>query len=72
MEQERSLFASKSVAIHLVRGILGIAAAWGAITLWETFPIVSVALASAMLAAFRGCPMCWTMGLCETIYRRPK
>jgi hypothetical protein len=58
--------------MHLLRGVLGAALALGAIALWDTYPIVSVVFAAGMVAAFRGCPMCWTMGLCETIYRRGK
>ncbi|HVZ29830.1 MAG TPA: hypothetical protein VG839_05520 [Asticcacaulis sp.] len=65
------MFASKSITEHLVRGAIGIGAAIGALysfalgTLWSL--VVASALLLIALVAWRGCPMCWTMGLWQTV-----
>lgn len=58
------MFASRSMAEHLVRGIAGVAAIVLATRLgsWWALPLVAFALWT-----FRGCPMCWTIGLFETL-----
>lgn len=58
------MFASSSVAEHLVRGIVGVAAIVLATRLntWWALPLVGLALWT-----FRGCPVCWTIGLFETL-----
>ena len=64
-----SLFASSSVAVHLTRGVLG----FGALTLalaWAPDGWPALLLIPLALWAFRGCPMCWTMGLVQTLLRR--
>jgi hypothetical protein len=66
-----SLFASKSIPEHIVRGCIGTAGLVAAV--WAlSFPeIISVIGASGFflvsLVAFRGCPVCWTVGLLNTI-----
>jgi hypothetical protein len=67
---ERSLFASQSVAVHLIRGVIGIAALGLALSIAKDAPLASVVLALVALLAFRGCPMCWTIGLAETLYQQ--
>jgi hypothetical protein len=64
------MFKSGSVAGHLVRGILGfgllaIALLYAQDLGWWTLAPVVVAL-----VAFRGCPMCWIVGLVETVLQR--
>jgi hypothetical protein len=61
------MFKSRSVAVHFVRGIAGfgflsIALQYGPVLGWWT-----LAPAAAALVCFRGCPMCWTFGLIETM-----
>lgn len=60
------MFASRSVSGHLVRGVIGLGALTGAVVfasaLWPALLLLPVAL-----VALRGCPMCWTVGLVETI-----
>jgi hypothetical protein len=60
------MFASKSVSIHLLRGISGFAAFGLAIAtiqfVWPMLVLIPIGL-----FLLRGCPMCWTMGLIETI-----
>jgi hypothetical protein len=39
---------------------------WYAVAVAEIHPWASLALGALMLLAFRGCPICWTIGLFET------
>jgi hypothetical protein len=66
-------FASSSVPIHLARGALGLAALAAALLgggAWLLLLLVTV-------AAWRGCPTCWAVGLmqtrerCDCAQRRP-
>jgi hypothetical protein len=61
---------SKSLPIHLLRGAAGIGAVWLAVRIGEAHPIGALGLVLVALASFRGCPVCWTAGLIETISRR--
>ncbi len=76
-QSSKTLFASPSLGQHLVRGAIGFGAISAAIALgaantaWWTLP-AALALAGAALVAFRGCPVCWTIGLVETGYRSLK
>ncbi|PXX41406.1 hypothetical protein [Undibacterium pigrum] len=66
------MFCSTSVTVHLLRGI----GALGLLLLAFLVPGLSVIWQGlALIVAFllmRGCPMCWMMGLIETIYERRK
>lgn len=66
-----SSFASSSVSIHLARGVFGIGAAALSLYLFGSGTGLGVAsgaaLSIAALILLRGCPMCWTVGLFETI-----
>lgn len=63
------MFASATLVEHLLRGAAGIGAIWLAVvfsaSLW-----LSLGLGVLALLAFRGCPMCWTVGLVETVRAR--
>ncbi len=65
------MFSSSSLTEHLLRGLLAVAAVIGSISLLAAGTVLgcSVALLSLAFAVvmMRGCPMCWTMGLLETI-----
>lgn len=61
------MFGSRSVAEHLVRGVIGLGALAGAATWSASQPLVWLAAIPVALVAFRGCPMCWTVGLAETV-----
>ena len=65
-----TIFASKGITRHLLRGALGAGALVWAVRLLPLHPFASLALAVLALLAFRGCPMCWTIGLVETVHRR--
>jgi hypothetical protein len=64
------MFASKSLLEHILRGVVGISALWGAVAIAASHPISSLALGAVVLLAFRGCPICWTIGLFETVAQR--
>lgn len=61
-------FASTSLFEHIVRGAIGICLLWLAIDIAFSHPMVSVALGIVTLILFKGCPVCWTIGLFETLY----
>jgi hypothetical protein len=70
----KGMFASNSLLEHLARGFAGIAALAAAIAVaqWSTewwAVSVSLGLGAITLTLFRGCPVCWTVGLIETGYR---
>jgi hypothetical protein len=61
------MFASKSIGVHLGRGVLGfgaiaVASAFATEAPWSMLVALRVAL-----FALRGCPMCWTVGLVQTV-----
>lgn len=63
-------FASSTVWIHLLRGAGGLGALWLAVHLEGTSLWLSLLLMPVVIWLFRGCPICWTIGLFETIARR--
>jgi hypothetical protein len=60
------MFASNTLIEHLLRGAIGIGALWIAVAVAATYPWSSLALGALVLMAFRGCLICWTIGLLET------
>jgi hypothetical protein len=68
----KTMFASSGLVEHLVRGVVGICALNYAISISAPHPIYSLILAGVSLLAFRGCPICWTIGFVETTYRQFK
>ena len=60
------MFASNTLIEHVLRGAIGIGALWLAVAIAATHPWSSFALGVVVLIAFRGCPICWTIGLFET------
>jgi hypothetical protein len=65
-------FASKTLVEHLLRGAVGIAALVFAIRVGFVHPLLALGLGIAMVVAFRGCPICWTTGLIETLHNHRK
>jgi len=62
------MFASKGIAEHLVRGIIGISALAGAASLMATsHSWLGLAALTVALVALRGCPTCWLLGLVQTV-----
>ncbi|MFJ9812561.1 hypothetical protein ACIRTB_30505 [Streptomyces sp. NPDC101158] len=60
-------YASASVPRHLARGAVGFGALIGSLALLPFVGPVSLLLAPVGLVALRGCPMCWAIGLMETV-----
>ena len=61
-------FSNRTVALHLLRGVLGFAALGGA--LFGGSVLAAVVLIPAALVLMKGCPTCWTIGLVQTVQRR--
>jgi hypothetical protein len=59
--------SSKTLTEHLVRGSIGICSLWWAIQISGRHPALALALGMVAIIAFRGCPICWTMGLFGTL-----
>jgi hypothetical protein len=54
---------------HLVRGAAGFGGLIGSFALMPALGPVSLLLLPLGVLALRGCPMCWTIGLMQTISR---
>jgi hypothetical protein len=63
-------FASQTLTGHLIRGGAAFALLYFAIGQQHVHPFYAVAAGLAALAAMRGCPVCWTIGLLETVQQR--
>ncbi|MFI1382485.1 hypothetical protein [Embleya sp. NPDC020886] len=63
----RGGFASATVPRHLARGAIGFGALAGSLALLPVTGPASLLLAPVGLVALRGCPMCWAIGLMETV-----
>ncbi|GAA2787715.1 hypothetical protein ACFQ0M_45960 [Kitasatospora aburaviensis] len=63
----RGGFASATVPRHLARGAVGFGALVASLALLPVAGPVSLLLAPVGLFALRGCPMCWAIGLAETV-----
>ena len=65
------MFASKSILEHLARGIVGFGALAWAVALANApgaqSVISSIGLSFLALVALRGCPVCWSVGMFETL-----
>ncbi|MER6116774.1 hypothetical protein [Streptomyces sp. NPDC001743] len=62
-------FASSSLPRHLLRGVVGFGGLIGSVALLPVTGPVSLLMLPAGLLALRGCPMCWAVGLMQTISR---
>jgi hypothetical protein len=61
------MFASRTIAGHLTRGAIAAALIAWALAHQSSDPGFAALAGIAALVAMRGCPLCWTMGLFETI-----
>lgn len=64
------MFGSKTLTEHLLRGIVGVGCFVAGVSGSSTSPWLSIALLGLALLALRGCPMCWTLGLVQTLAAR--
>lgn len=67
--RESGDFASASVPRHLARGAAGFGSLAASVLLIPVTGPVSLLLAPVGLLALRGCPLCWTVGLAQTLSR---
>jgi uncharacterized membrane protein YedE/YeeE len=61
------MFGSALLGAHLMRGAAAAALLAWAIVHQTAHPWLSLGAGVAALVALRGCPMCWTVGLVETL-----
>jgi hypothetical protein len=64
------MFASTTIVAHIVRGVVAAALIAWALLHQSSEPAFAVAAGVAAVVAMRGCPLCWTVGLVETIAER--
>ena len=64
------LFASQTLTGHAIRGAVAFALLYLAIGQQDLHPAASLFAGLLALVAMRGCPVCWTIGLAETIRQR--
>ena len=65
------MFASPTLVQHPLRGLVGFGSLTAAILLARTPGLIAASAALAVLAvlALRGCPVCWTVGMVETVIK---
>ena len=61
------MFGSAFLGAHLIRGAAAAALFAWAVVDQAAHPLLSLGAGVAALVALRGCPMCWTVGLVETL-----
>jgi hypothetical protein len=61
-----TMFASQSLSIHILRGVVGFGSFILAYVLGN--PLAMIGLFVLGFVSLRGCPTCWTLGLIETIH----
>ncbi|WP_459549916.1 hypothetical protein [Nocardia sp. X0981] len=66
---DRPDFASTSLPRHLGRGVVGFGALIGSVALIPVAGPVVLLLLPVGLVDLRGCPMCWVIGLVQTVSR---
>lgn len=67
---ESGLFASRSLTGHWVRGAAAFVLLYGAVRYQHAQPGWALAAGALAIAAMRGCPVCWAIGLFETASQR--
>ena len=64
------MFASRTIAAHLLRGLIAAALITWALLHQSSSPAFAAAAGVLAVIVMRGCPLCWTLGLLETIGER--
>jgi nicotinamide riboside transporter PnuC len=64
------VFATQTLAGHVIRGAVAVALIYLAIEQQQLRPLASLLAGLLALVAMRGCPVCWTIGLVETLRQR--
>lgn len=60
-------FASQTLTAHLFRGAAAFGLLYWAISQQHTHPVWALAAGALALVAMRGCPVCWAIGLVQTV-----
>ena len=60
-------FGSSSIRLHLLKGLLGFAGLYVSLATVSHHAWPSVVLLPVVVYLFKGCFVCWTIGLIETI-----
>ena len=60
------MFCSRSVGIHLLRGLVAIALLGAALLMNGMHPALRIGAVAGAALLLRGCPACWLVGLFET------
>jgi len=60
-------FGNKTIGLHLVKGFLGFVALFVSLSTIDQMVWPSLILLPLVVYLWKGCPMCWTLGLIETI-----
>jgi len=64
------MFASGTILEHLARGAVGIGLLSLGLSLGAERPVIGTLLIVSALVPMRGCPICWTIGLLETVRQK--
>lgn len=72
MSQPDTMFASRSVPRHLVRGALGLPMMVASFALVPWLGPITLLLLVPAVVLLRGCPTCWALGLAQTCALRPQ
>ena len=60
-------FGNRSLAIHVLRGVLGFGSLVLALKGYDIVGWPALLLMGIAVWALKGCPICWTIGLFETL-----
>jgi hypothetical protein len=63
------MFCSTSISVHLLRGLGALALIFAAFYCESGSALLSIIALVGAFFLMRGCPMCWTLGLFETLRR---
>jgi hypothetical protein len=66
VEDPDTMFASRSVPEHLLRGAVGLPLLVAAFVLVGNVGPLSLLLVVPAIVLLRGCPTCWALGLVQT------
>ncbi len=61
------VYGNRSLRMHLLRGTIGVAALVLALRGYQSVGWPALGLLGITIWMFKGCPMCWTIGLFETL-----
>lgn len=64
------VFASQTLTGHLLRGTVALGLLYAAISQQHAYPEWAVVAGVLALVVMRGCPVCWTVALVETVMQR--